>query len=62
MRKVVASEFVPLDSVLEDPSWTFQFSTEDWSWGSSLRRRRFFGWLLTCWSAVLGSEGGAGSP
>ena len=26
------SEFVPLDSVLEDPSWTFQFSTEDWSW------------------------------
>ena len=32
MRKVVASEFVPLDSVLEDQSWTFQFSTEDWSW------------------------------
>jgi hypothetical protein len=32
MRKVVASEFVPLDSVLEDPSWTFQFSTEHWSW------------------------------
>ena len=32
MRKVVASELVSLDSVLEDPSWTFQFSTEDWSW------------------------------
>jgi hypothetical protein len=31
MGKVLASEFVLLDSVLEDPSWTFQFSTEDWS-------------------------------
>jgi hypothetical protein len=32
VRKVVASEFVPLDNVLEDPSWSFQFSSEDWSW------------------------------
>ena len=32
MSKVVTSEFVPLDSVLEDPRWTFQLSTEDWSW------------------------------
>jgi hypothetical protein len=31
MSKAVTSEFVPLDSVLEDPRWTFQLSTEDWS-------------------------------
>src|ERR671917_2485681 len=29
MRKVVASEFVSLDGVMEDPSWTFQFSSEE---------------------------------
>ena len=29
MRKVVASEFVSLDGVMEDPSWTFQFSGEE---------------------------------
>jgi dihydrofolate reductase len=29
MRKVVVSEFVTLDGVMEDPSWTFQFSSED---------------------------------
>src|ERR671917_1278583 len=29
MRKVVASEFVTLDGVMEDPSWTFQFSSEE---------------------------------
>ena len=28
MRKVIASEFVSLDSIFEDPSWTFQFSSE----------------------------------
>jgi dihydrofolate reductase len=29
MRKVVVSEFVTLDGVKEDPSWTFQFSSEE---------------------------------
>ena len=29
MRKVVVSEFVTLDGVMEDPSWTFQFSGEE---------------------------------
>jgi dihydrofolate reductase len=27
VRKVIATEFVSLDSVMEDPSWTFQFSS-----------------------------------
>ena len=29
MRRVIASEFVSLDSVMEDPSWTFRFSSEE---------------------------------
>lgn len=29
MRRVIASEFVSLDGVIEDPSWTFQFSGEE---------------------------------
>lgn len=29
MRKVVVSEFVSLDGVMEEPSWTFQFESED---------------------------------
>jgi dihydrofolate reductase len=29
MRKVVASEFVALDGVMEEPSWTFQFTGEE---------------------------------
>jgi dihydrofolate reductase len=29
MRKVVVSEFVTLGGVMEDPSWTFQFSGEE---------------------------------
>src|SRR5215216_3908407 len=29
MRQVIASEFVSLDGVVEDPSWTFQFSSEE---------------------------------
>ena len=29
MRKVIVSEFVTLDGVMEDPSWTFQFSSEE---------------------------------
>src|SRR5918997_73294 len=29
MRKVVASELVSLDGVMEDPGWTFQFSSEE---------------------------------
>ena len=28
MRRVVVSEFVSLDGVMEDPSWTFQFTDE----------------------------------
>jgi dihydrofolate reductase len=29
MRKVVVSEFVSLDGVMEDPGWTFQFGGEE---------------------------------
>lgn len=29
MRKLVVSEFVSLDGVMEDPTWTFQFSGEE---------------------------------
>ena len=29
MRKLVVSEFVSLDGVVEDPSWTFQFESEE---------------------------------
>ena len=29
MRKIVVSEFVSLDGVMEDPGWTFQFESED---------------------------------
>ncbi|HET7480918.1 MAG TPA: dihydrofolate reductase family protein [Rubrobacteraceae bacterium] len=29
MRKVIVSEFVSLDGVMEDPSWTFQFTSEE---------------------------------
>jgi dihydrofolate reductase len=29
VRKVVVSEFVSLDGVMEDPSWTFQFMSEE---------------------------------
>ncbi len=29
MRNVVVSEFVSLDGVMEDPSWTFRFESED---------------------------------
>jgi dihydrofolate reductase len=29
VRKVIASEFVSLDGVMEDPSWTFQFPSEE---------------------------------
>ncbi|TDF96363.1 dihydrofolate reductase family protein [Paenibacillus piri] len=29
MRKVIVSEFVTLDGVMEDPSWTFQFGSEE---------------------------------
>jgi dihydrofolate reductase len=29
MRKVIASEFVSLDGVMEDPSWTFQYASEE---------------------------------
>ncbi|MCA1731524.1 MAG: dihydrofolate reductase family protein [Actinobacteria bacterium] len=29
MRKIVVSEFVSLDGVMEDPSWTFPFGSEE---------------------------------
>ncbi len=29
MRKLVVSEFVSLDGVVQDPAWTFQFGSED---------------------------------
>jgi dihydrofolate reductase len=29
VRNVVATEFVSLDGVMEDPSWTFQFASEE---------------------------------
>lgn len=29
MRKVVVSEFVSLDGVMEDPAWTFHFSSQE---------------------------------
>jgi hypothetical protein len=29
VRNVVVLEFVSLDGVIEDPSWTFQFSSEE---------------------------------
>jgi dihydrofolate reductase len=29
MRKIVVSEFVSLDGVMEDPRWTFQFPSDD---------------------------------
>ena len=29
MRKVVVTEFVSLDGVVEDPGWTFQFASEE---------------------------------
>jgi dihydrofolate reductase len=29
VRKVVVTEFVSLDGVMEDPGWTFQFSSEE---------------------------------
>ena len=29
MRRVIASEFVSLGGVMEDPSWTFRLTSED---------------------------------
>lgn len=29
MRKIIVSEFVSLDGVMEDPHWTFQFNTDE---------------------------------
>ena len=29
MRKIIASEFVSLDGVMENPGWTFQFGSEE---------------------------------
>lgn len=29
MRKIVVTEFVSLDGVMEEPSWTFQFASEE---------------------------------
>jgi hypothetical protein len=29
MRRIVVSEFVSLDGVVEDPGWTFRFGSEE---------------------------------
>ena len=29
MRKVVVSEFISLDGVIEDPRWTFRFGSKE---------------------------------
>ena len=29
VRRVIGSEFVSLDGMMEDPRWTFQFSSEE---------------------------------
>lgn len=29
MRKIIVSEFVSLDGVMEEPNWTFQFNTDE---------------------------------
>jgi hypothetical protein len=29
MRRVIVSEFISLDGVMEDPTWTFQFGSEE---------------------------------
>ncbi len=29
MRKIIVSEFVTLDGVMENPSWTFQFQSDE---------------------------------
>ncbi len=29
MRKLVVTQYISLDGVMEDPQWTFQFSSED---------------------------------
>ena len=29
MRRLIVSEFVSLDGVMEEPGWTFQFSSEE---------------------------------
>ena len=29
MRRIIVSEFVTLDDVMEDPSWTFQFASDE---------------------------------
>jgi hypothetical protein len=29
VRRIVVSEFVSLDGVVEDPSWTFQYGSEE---------------------------------
>ncbi len=35
MRKVIASEFVSLDGAMEEPRWTFQFSSAERRKGAS---------------------------
>jgi len=32
MRKIIVSEFVTLDGVMENPSWTFQFQSDEQEW------------------------------
>lgn len=47
MRKVIVSEFVSLDGVMENPAWTFQFLSEE-------RQKFKFDELFACDALLLG--------
>lgn len=47
MRKVIVSEFVSLDGVMENPAWTFQFGSEE-------QERFKFDELFACDALLLG--------
>lgn len=47
MRKVIVSEFVSLDGVMENPAWTFQFGSEE-------QEQYKFAELFACDALLLG--------
>src|SRR5579864_3473529 len=47
MRKVIVSEFVSLDGVMENPGWTFQFGSEE-------QEQYKFDELFACDALLLG--------
>ena len=53
MRRVIASEFVSLGGVMEDPSWTFRFTRED---GEGKGKRLFAEGLDTKDLRLVGSK------